>query len=72
VSTLENGIRLLACGFALASGGSAGLVDQAIQYRFSMDSLDIEIDCHEAGSFAVTAENPQRDALMRTAVLQRT
>jgi hypothetical protein len=36
---------LLACGFVVASGGSAVFVDQPVQYGFSADSLDIEVDC---------------------------
>jgi hypothetical protein len=54
------------CSFVAASGGSAVLVDQATQYGFSVDSPDIEADCRDAGSFAVTAGNPLGDALMRS------
>jgi len=61
---LENWIRPLACGFAVALGGSAVLVDQPVQYRFSADSLGTEVDCRDAGSLAVTAGNPLGDALM--------
>jgi len=32
---------------------------------FSTDLLDIEIDCGDAGDFALTAGNPLGDALMR-------
>jgi hypothetical protein len=49
---LENRIWLLACG-------------QPAQYGFSMDPLDIEIDCPDARNFALTAGNPLGDALMR-------
>jgi len=35
---LENRIRLLACGFVMASGGLAVFVDQPVQYGFSADS----------------------------------
>ena len=49
---LESRIRLLACGFVVASGGSAVFVDQPVQYGFSADSLDIEVDCCDAGNFA--------------------
>jgi hypothetical protein len=62
---LENRIRLLACGFVEASGGSAIFVDQPVQYGFSADSLDIEVDCCDAGNFALIAGNPLGDALMR-------
>jgi hypothetical protein len=62
---LENRIWLLACGFVVASGGSAVFVDQLVQYGFSADSLDIEVDCCGAGSFALMAWNPLGDALMR-------
>jgi len=47
------------------SGGSAALVDQATQYGFSVDSLDIEVDCRSAGSVAVTAGKSLGNALMR-------
>jgi hypothetical protein len=56
---------LLACGFVAAPGGSAVFVDQAIQYRFSVYPLDIEVGGGDAGNFAVTAGNPLGDALMR-------
>ena len=49
----------------MASGGSAVFVDQPVQYGFSADSLDIEVDCCDAGSFALIAGNPLGDALMR-------
>jgi hypothetical protein len=49
----------------VASGGSAVLVDQAVQYGLSPDSLDIGVDCGDAGSFALTAGSPLGDALMR-------
>jgi hypothetical protein len=62
---LENRICLLACGFVVASGGSAVFVDQPVQYGFSADSLDIEVDCCDAGSLALIAGNPLGDALMR-------
>jgi hypothetical protein len=47
------------------SGSSAVLVDQAIQYRFSMDSLYIGIDYRDAGNFALRAGNSLGDALVR-------
>jgi hypothetical protein len=56
---------LLACGFVVASGGSAVFVDQPVQYRFSADSLDIEVDCRDPGNLAVTVRNPLGHALMR-------
>ena len=62
---LENRIWLLACGFVVASGGSAVFIDQPVQNGFSADSLAIEVDCGDAGSFAVTAGDPLGDALMR-------
>ena len=62
---LENGMWLLACGFVVASGGSAVFIDQPVQNGFSADSLAIEVDCGDAGSFAVTAGDPLGDALMR-------
>jgi hypothetical protein len=65
VVPLENRVRLLACGLVVMSGGSAVFVDQAIQHRFSTDSLDIEIDWRDARNFALTAGNPLGDALMR-------
>jgi hypothetical protein len=37
---LENRIRLLACGFVLASGGPAVFINQPAQCGFSADSLD--------------------------------
>ena len=46
------------------SGSSAVFVDQAIQHRFSVDSLHIGIDCRDAGNFALRAGNPLGDALM--------
>ncbi len=52
-------------GFVVASGGSAVFVDQPVQYGFSADSLDIEVDCCDAGNFALIAGNPLGDALMR-------
>jgi hypothetical protein len=56
---------LLACGFVVASGGSAVFVDQpVVQYGFSADSLDIEVDCRDAGNLAVTVRNPLGHALM--------
>jgi hypothetical protein len=62
---LENRIRLLACSFAVASCGSAVFVDQAAQYRFSVNSLGIEVGCGDPGNFVVTAGNPLGDALVR-------
>src|SRR5208282_2105711 len=62
---LENRIRLLACGSVAASGGSAVLVDQPVQYGFSVDSLGIEVHGGDAGTFAVPAGNLLADALMR-------
>jgi hypothetical protein len=56
---------LLACGSVVASGGSAVLVDQPVQYGFSEDSLDIEVDCRDAGNLAVTVRNALGHALMR-------
>ena len=47
---LENRIRVLACGFVVASGGSAVFVDQPAQYGFSADSLAIEVDCWARGT----------------------
>jgi len=62
---LENRMWLLACGFVVASGGSAVFVDQPVQYGFSAYSLDIEVDCRDAGNLAVTVRNPLGHALMR-------
>jgi hypothetical protein len=62
---LENRIRLLACGFVVASGGSAVFVYQPVQYGFSADSLDIEVDCCDAGSFVPIAGDALGDALVR-------
>jgi len=64
---LENRIRLLACGLVMASGGLAVFVDQPVQYGFSADSVDIEVDCSDAGNIALIAGNPLGDALMRPA-----
>ena len=52
---LENRILLLVCGLVVASGGSAVFVDQAAQYRFSVDSLDIEVRRGQAGKVALAA-----------------
>ena len=62
---LENRIRLPACDFVVASGGSAVFIDQPVQYGFSADSLDIEVDRCDAGSFAPIAGNALGDALVR-------
>ena len=51
----SNRICLLACGFVVASGGSAVFVDQPVQHGFSADSPDIEVDCRDAGNFALIA-----------------
>jgi hypothetical protein len=40
-------------------------VDQPVRYGYPADSLDIEVDCRNAGSFALMAGNPLADALMR-------
>jgi hypothetical protein len=53
------------CGFVVASGNSAVFVDQPVQYGFSADSLDIEVDCRDAGNLAVTVRNPLGHAPMR-------
>ena len=50
--------------FVVGSGGSAVFVDQPVQYGFSADSLNIEVDCRDAGNLAITARNPLGDALM--------
>jgi len=47
------------------SGGSAVFVDQPVQDGFSADSLDIEVDCCDAGNFALIAGNLLGNALMR-------
>jgi len=62
---LENRILLLVCGLVVASGGSAVFVDQAAQYRFSVDSLDIEVRRGHAGKVALAAGDSLVDALMR-------
>jgi hypothetical protein len=61
----ENRIRLLDCGFAGASGGSAVFIDQPVHSGFPADSPGIEVDRCDAGSFAPIARNPPGDALMR-------
>jgi hypothetical protein len=60
-------VLVLACGFVMTSGGLAVFVDQPVQYGFSADSLDIEVDCGDAGNIALPAGNPLGDALMRPA-----
>jgi hypothetical protein len=62
---LENRILLLVCGLVVALGGSAVFVDQAAQYRFSVDSLDIEVRRGHAGNVALAAGDSLVDALMR-------
>jgi hypothetical protein len=47
----------------------AVFVDQPVQYGSSADSLDIEVDCRDAGNFALIAGNALGDALMPGAVL---
>ena len=49
----------------MASGGSAVFVDQPGQDGFSADSVDIEVDCCDAGSLTLIAGNALGDALMR-------
>ncbi len=58
LSCSKIGFGLLTCGFAVVSGGSVVFIDQAVQYGFSVDSLDIEVDCGGAGSSVLTAGNP--------------
>ena len=47
------------------SGSSGVFVDQAIQYGFSADCLNIGAGCRAAGNSALRAGNPLGDALMR-------